>query len=144
MIIPPYIFRILRYRVVDGDSVKCEVDLGFHMRASIDVRLMGIDAPERRGDATRECGVAVTEVVRKWMASRFHGDESLVLISKGLDKYGRSLGNILANDGFRTGLVEFLLEKKLVHPYDGTGERGFTEAEVGRILHDANAFLAEG
>lgn len=141
MIIPPYIFLIRQFRVVDGDSIKMEVDTGFHGRRDVDVRLWGIDAPERRGDATRECGVAVTEVVRKWMASRFHNDESLVLISKGLDKYGRSLGDVRCNDGLPGTLTEFLLEHRLVHPYDGTGERGFTEAEIGRILHDANVLL---
>ena len=143
MIIPPYMFLIRQFRVVDGDSIKMEIDLGFHMRADVDVRLMGIDAPERRGDATRECGVAVTEVVRKWMASRFHGDESLILVSRGLDKYGRSLGDVLENGQPEKGLCDFLLEHNLVHPYDGTGERGFTPDEVTRIIADANALLED-
>lgn len=140
MIIPPYMFLIRQFRVVDGDSIKMEIDLGFHMRADVDVRLMGIDAPERTGES-RDAGVAVTEVVRKWMASRFHGDTSLVLVSKGLDKYGRSLGDVLENGQPGKGLCDFLLEHRLVHPYDGTGERGFTEEEIDRILHDANALL---
>lgn len=148
--IPPYLFRILEYRVVDGDSIRCVVDLGFHMRGDVDVRLKGIDAPEARGDRTRECGKAVAAVVQKWLDDRRAG--GLVLVSDGLDKYGRSLGSICesvtasatAQEFLRKPtLVQFLVQNILVHRYDGTGERGFTDEELVEITARANALLEE-
>jgi micrococcal nuclease len=42
-----YIRRAKVTRVVDGDTVDLEVDLGYHISTSIRGRLLGIDTPER-------------------------------------------------------------------------------------------------
>jgi len=42
-----YIRRAKVTRVVDGDTVDLEVDLGYHISLSIRGRLLGVDTPER-------------------------------------------------------------------------------------------------
>ena len=42
----PYQYRARVDRVVDGDTVVCEIDLGFHITAKHSIRLADIDAPE--------------------------------------------------------------------------------------------------
>ena len=37
-------------RVVDGDTIRLRVDLGFNTQVTQNFRLWGIDAPELRGD----------------------------------------------------------------------------------------------
>ena len=40
-------FRGKIMRVVDGDTVDLDVDLGFHVHTKIRGRLVGVDTPER-------------------------------------------------------------------------------------------------
>jgi len=42
-----YIRRAKVTRVVDGDTVDLEVDLGYHISLSIRGRLLGVDTPEK-------------------------------------------------------------------------------------------------
>ena len=44
-----YTYKAKVTRVVDGDTVDCDVDLGFEVHAHTRLRLAGIDAPEVRG-----------------------------------------------------------------------------------------------
>lgn len=52
-----YRYRAKVIEVIDGDTVRADVDLGFRMQLSAEVfRLDGIDAPETRAYGTREVG----------------------------------------------------------------------------------------
>ena len=42
-----HIYRAKVIRVVDGDTVDFDVDLGFHISIRIRTRLVGVDTPER-------------------------------------------------------------------------------------------------
>ena len=46
--LPNYVYRIQVTRVVDGDTVDANIDLGFNMMYKERIRLMGIDTPESR------------------------------------------------------------------------------------------------
>lgn len=54
-----YEYRAKVKRVVDGDTVDFEVDLGFYISTKIRTRFIGVDTPERGEDdwsyATNEC-----------------------------------------------------------------------------------------
>ena len=50
-----YQYRATIVRVIDGDTVEAEIDLGFDVHVRQTLRLAGINAPEPRG-ATREAG----------------------------------------------------------------------------------------
>jgi len=100
-------------KVIDGDSVRVRVDLGFKITKVVDVRIEGVDAPEVRG-SSKKAGKAVRGWVADWLEDRM--SEGLKLDSKELDKYGRSLGDLVA---YGKKLSTTLLVSKLAKPYDG-------------------------
>lgn len=83
-------------RVVDGDTIDLEVDLGFHLKFTDRFRLYGIDTPEMRGPE-REEGKKVTAYVKELLPV---GSSVLVKTfrSKGQGKYGRWLAVIYRED----------------------------------------------
>lgn len=55
-----YTYRFKITRVIDGDTVEGEVDLGFTVKMKMRLRLADINAPEMRG-GQREAGVAARD-----------------------------------------------------------------------------------
>ena len=103
---PDYSYRASVLRVVDGDTVELRADLGFRVFVDVTVRLWGIDAPEVHG-ATREAGLKAAARVRELCPA----GAAVVLCSRALDKYGRSVGSLTLADGAdvaRTLLAEGL------------------------------------
>jgi endonuclease YncB( thermonuclease family) len=43
----PYYYRASLLRVVDGDTIDVDLDLGFNLRARHRLRLLDVDTPER-------------------------------------------------------------------------------------------------
>lgn len=126
----PYIDRIQQWEVIDGDTVRCWVDLGYRIQHRIDVRLLGIDTPELRLKAHKEAGQVVAAAVQAWLAS--HDPEKLRIESVKLDKYaGRTDGDILAG---RTRLSAWLTEQGFAKPTSETGKRpNWTPRELAAI-----------
>lgn len=81
-------------RVVDGDTVRLELDLGWHTYRVENCRVAGINAPELSTEAGK--------------AARAHAEQLLppgarvTFISQKLDKYGRPLGRVV-HDGVDFG-----------------------------------------
>jgi len=86
-----YIYNAEVIRVVDGDTVIANVDVGFDMWKKCNIRLYGIDSPETR---TRDLNEkkAGNEAKSRLIELLEANDNKFVLDSKGLDKYGRVLG----------------------------------------------------
>jgi micrococcal nuclease len=88
-------------RVVDGDTVWLDVDLGFGVHTNADFRLFGIDTPEVIG-TTRVAGLAAKVELERLLAlgtlriQTHKGDES--------DKYGRWLADLFVRQGDGTEL----------------------------------------
>lgn len=78
-------------RVVDGDTLEVVKDLGWRITHKDTVRLADIDAPEL---ATPE-GKAAKAFVQELLPP----GSSVLLHSKELDKYGRSLASVTLCDG---------------------------------------------
>jgi micrococcal nuclease len=77
--------------VYDGDTVRADIDLGFNMlMLNQQIRLLGIDTPEVRGDS-REQGIIVRDFVREMIL-----DKKIILRTQKDEsgKYGRWLGDI--------------------------------------------------
>ena len=86
-----YIYKASVVKVVDGDTVDCEIDLGFHTKMVKRVRLAEIDTPElnSKDPLVREKAVAAKDYVTGWLGSvEFCIKTEL---DRG-DKYGRVLG----------------------------------------------------
>lgn len=84
-----YVYRAEIVRVIDGDTVVADIDLGFRTwRRGERLRLARIDAPEKTG-ATREAGLAAAQALE----NRLNGED--VFICTIQDKQG-SFGRYLA------------------------------------------------
>lgn len=73
--------------VVDGDTIRLQLDLGWHVTYTARVRIAGINAPEMK---TPE-GIAAKQYAQSVLRS---GDE-VIFTSTSLDKYGRPLGHLI-------------------------------------------------
>jgi micrococcal nuclease len=81
----PYTFFAELVRVVDGDTIVLNADLGFYIKAQIKIRLADIDVPPintKKGQAAKE-GIA-----------KMLSKNNLVVESRKRDKYGRYLAYI--------------------------------------------------
>lgn len=97
---PAYLYRAVVVRVVDGDTIDVDIDLGFYVWIRKQrIRLIGIDAPETRGESRPE-GLAATE----YLTSLINGQAIILRTVKGSDggdrddSFGRWLGTIYHGD----------------------------------------------
>ncbi len=99
-------------RVVDGDTVEVELDLGFHIKYKNTVRLAGINTQEinDKDPVKRTLARDAKYFVEKLLPK----DTTVIVYSKSLDKYGRILGDVVVNN---QNISTLLLENKLAERY---------------------------
>ena len=106
-----YCYRAYISSVYDGDTVTCNIDLGFGMLMNKQkIRLYGINAPEIRGDEY-EYGIIIRNKLRKLILDKWI---TLYTIKDRKGKYGRWLGIIYLND---QNINKLLLEDETVNEY---------------------------
>ena len=88
-----YNYKISPLRVIDGDTIDAEIDLGFDVKIKKRIRFMGINAPESRTRDLEEKarGLAAKDRVKQLL----DGCKNLTLNSHGVGKFGRCLGEIM-------------------------------------------------
>lgn len=109
-----YVYSCKVNRVIDGDTLDLEIDLGFNIRIRERARLYGVDTPEVFGAKASPEGTTASDFTKKWVEEytekpgRFEY-HSLKYDYK--DKYGRSLGSLCHIDdkGVKTVLNEALI-----------------------------------
>jgi micrococcal nuclease len=104
-------------RVVDGDTVDALVDLGFDTWKKVRIRLHGLDAWESRTRNLEEKkkGLAAKQYLIDQLKSN---DNNFILVSHGVGKYGRCLGEIfLKQNGW--SINEMLITEGHAKVYDG-------------------------
>lgn len=92
-----YRYLVEVVRVVDGDTILVEVDLGFHTKTREMVRLFGINAPEVVG-ASKLAGLAASSYLYALCAKV---NFTLMMQSykpNPRDKYGRYIGDLYTLD----------------------------------------------
>ena len=110
----PYVYRLKALvRVIDGDTVDLDLDLGFSLTLRQRVRLYGVDAPELRSKdpAEKAKGLESQAFVAQW----FEQPGPVLVRTSKEEKYGRMLA-----DCYREGapsLCTELLERGLAVPY---------------------------
>ena len=115
-----YEYRIKKVlKVVDGDTIDVDIDLGFNISYTQRVRLAGIDTPESRTKDAREkaLGLEVKDKVKKSI------DAAKTVVVKtelpdSSEKYGRILGWVYL-DGDTRSLNEQLIEEGYAWGYMG-------------------------
>lgn len=121
-------------RVVDGDTVDVDIDLGFDTwRLCERIRLYGIDTPEcRTRNATeKKAGFLAKDYVERLLQQ----GRTYPLTTKEKGKYGRYLGTIKI-DGDLT-INAALVSENLAVPYTGEGKY------ITKPKHEANYKILE-
>tara|TARA_R110002020_G_scaffold354301_2_gene567060 strand:- start:86 stop:421 length:336 start_codon:yes stop_codon:yes gene_type:complete len=92
-----YKYRALCVKVVDGDTIDAFVDLGFDLWARKRIRLFGIDTPETRTKDLKEKqkGIAAKGFLKLTLEKNNY---EFILLSHGVGKYGRCLGELFIDD----------------------------------------------
>lgn len=91
-----YQYKVSVVKVVDGDTIDVDIDLGFStVLKKQRVRMVGIDTPESRTRdlVEKKFGKASKKHLKKLLESA----ESLSLISHDKGKFGRILGTVIAH-----------------------------------------------
>ena len=88
-----YNYKIEVLRVIDGDTIDAEIDLGFDVSVKKRIRFMGINTPESRTRDLEEKarGLAAKDRVKQLL----DGCTNITLCSHGVGKFGRCLGEIM-------------------------------------------------
>lgn len=110
-----YFYKALVLKVVDGDTIVADIDVGFGFKTSkTKVRLSEIDTGEIR---SKDIEVKTKgESARNWLKSLIEGKE-VYIESLGFDKYGRVLAKIFTIDGICCN--DALIKAGLALRYDG-------------------------
>lgn len=124
-----YQYRCRINRVIDGDTLDVDIDLGFDMHLrNARIRLVGVDCPEirTRDLVEKHYGELATEFVK----DRFPEGQRAVLLSREWrrnDPFGRILGDFVAGDSTLTAL---LLENHHAVPWDSNNREGMEQQHV--------------
>ena len=116
-------YKVIIRRVVDGDTVDVDIDLGFKMWIRDEtVRLMGIDTPESRTSNKQEkiLGKASKEKLKELCATN-KGNIVLRTSKQGKGKFGRILG-YLFTEGSQVTYNDILVAEGHARPYFGGGK----------------------
>jgi micrococcal nuclease len=138
----PYEYNCIVNRIVDGDTVDIDIDLGFNIMLTGErVRIMGIDTPESRTSDQVEkiFGLAAKERLKSLLGKKAvlktqidkDGDDL-----KG--KFGRILGDFIAPDGRL--VTEIMIEEGHAVPYHGQNK---ADVEVAHMAN-RNKLMQEG
>ena len=114
-----YEYKVKITRVVDGDTVDAEVDLGFDTFIKDRIRLMGLDTPESRTRNKKEkaLGLAAKAYLKELLREN-KGDIILRTSKEGKGKFGRILGTLLIYDGM-TSVNQMLIDEGHARDYFG-------------------------
>ncbi|MDD1610552.1 MAG: thermonuclease family protein [Methylococcaceae bacterium] len=89
-----YEYKVSRlYKVVDGDTIEVDIDLGFDIAIHKRVRLAGVDTPESRTKDAYEKKLGLE--AKEWLKLQLKDAETLRIKTEKPDsteKYGRILG----------------------------------------------------
>ena len=127
-----YEYKCKLRRVVDGDTVDVDIDLGFDIWLTNQrVRLYGVDTPESR---TRDKEEKKYGLAAKAYVEKFLDDEWLTLKTaefNAVGKFGRILGSLYRTSSFADqSLNEYLIEKHHAVPYYGQSKEEIKEQHL--------------
>lgn len=110
-----YIYKVRRVvKVVDGDTLDIEIDLGFGTYLVHRVRLKNVNAPETRTSDFVEKAKGLSS--KDWLTKELAKETSWKIETFKDDKYGRFLG-ILFVEGETKSLNERMIEQGMALPF---------------------------
>jgi micrococcal nuclease len=131
----PYVYRIRSvHKVVDGDTIDADIDLGFDISLTKRIRLAGIDTPESRTRDQEEKKLGLE--AKEWLKSHLKDAENIIIRTEKPDsteKYGRIIGYLYVN-GEETSLNSQMITEGYAWEYDGgTKQKDFDSLLQRRI-----------
>ena len=123
----PYVYRIKSItKVVDGDTIDANIDLGFYISLTKRVRLAGIDTPESRTRNLEEKALGLES--KEWLKKALEGAKDILIKTElpgSTEKYGRIIGHLFIN-GQETSLNNQMITSGYALAYDGgTKDKNF-------------------
>ena len=116
----PYIYRIKSVgRVVDGDTIDADIDLGFDISLTKRIRLAGIDTPESRTKDLKEKELGID--AKNWLKHRLEDANDIIIrteLPDSTEKYGRIIGHLYIN-GEDASLNNQMITEGYALEYDG-------------------------
>jgi micrococcal nuclease len=91
-------------KVYDGDTITCDIEVGFKIHMVESIRLNRIDAPEVRG-VERPLGLITRDSLRALIF-----DKAVIIDYKGKGKYGRIIAEVYVNN---INVSDWLVSKDL-------------------------------
>jgi len=114
-------------RVVDGDTVYVDIDLGFnHWIHGELIRLYGVDTPERRSRSAIEKKAGL--LAKGFVMQMLHVGGTYKLTTREKGKFGRYLGVIMLSD--KTSINAALVSEHLAVPYYGQSKQQIEDAHA--------------
>lgn len=90
-----YVYKALVTKVYDGDTITCDIDLGFSVVLKDQkIRLRGINAPEVKGK-TKEEGKKVRDILHKKLVYK---KVTIKTYRDKKEKFGRWLADVMFDD----------------------------------------------
>ena len=118
-------------RVIDGDSIIIDIDLGFsHFIHNESIRLYGVDTPECRTRDAEEKAAGL--LAKEFVEEALHVGGTYTLTTKEKGKFGRYLGTIYLTD--KTSINAALVKERLAVPYFGQSKVRVKEAHLANRL----------
>ena len=116
----PYIYRVKKViKVVDGDTIDADIDLGFDISLTKRVRLSGVDTPESRTTDLKEKKLGLES--KEWLKRRLEFAKDVLIkteLPDSTEKYGRILGNLYVNNE-ELSLNQQMIDEGYALAYDG-------------------------
>jgi len=122
-----YEYKCKLVKVVDGDTVDVDIDLGFGVWLQNQrIRMYGIDAPESRTSDKVEkvYGLAAKDYLVRWTNA---GGLVLKTFKDGKGKYGRILGELWYND---VNINQRMIEEHHAVKYYGQSKKEIAEQHI--------------
>lgn len=130
----PYIYRIREiHKIVDGDTIDADIDLGFDISLTKRIRLAGIDTPESRTTDAYEKKLGLES--KEWLKKHCEGAKDILIkteLPDSTEKYGRIIGHLYIN-GEEISLNNQMIAEGYAWNYDGgTKVKNFAELDAKR------------
>ena len=127
-----YEYRCKVVKIVDGDTVDVDIDLGFGVWLKKErIRMFGIDTPESR---TRDLDEKKYGLMAKDYITRLLDDEGGIVLKTRKDaegKYGRILGELLRTTDFAdTSINDLMIKNHHAVSYHGQSKEDIAEQHI--------------
>ena len=131
----PYVYRIKSItKVVDGDTIDANIDLGFDISLTKRIRLAGIDTPESRTKDQYEKKLGLQ--AKAWLKERLNFAKDIIIkteLPDSTEKYGRIIGHLYVN-GEEVSLNNQMIAEGHAWNYDGgTKNKDFNTLKEIRV-----------